>query len=50
MGKGRTMMDFDERLDALSGRRRSGVINAIGRLVGIALVGLLLVLTIAILL
>ena len=50
MGEGRAMINFDERLDALSGRRRNGLVNVIGRLVGITLVGLLLVLTIAILL
>ena len=43
-------MDFDERLDAISGRRRNGLVNALGTLVGIAFAALLLVMTIIVLL
>ena len=43
-------MDFDERLDAISGRRRNGLANALGTLVGIAFAALLLVMTIIVLL
>ena len=44
------MMDFEERADALSGRKRAGIFAVIARLVGFAMLALLLVLTVFVLL
>ena len=43
------MMDMENRTDAISGRRRAGARALAGQLLGVVLVSLLLVLTIAVL-
>ena len=44
------MLDFEDGADALTGRKRIGIADAVVRLLGIVALGLLLVLTIAVLL
>ena len=43
------MLDTQNRTDAISGRRRAGMKALAGQLLGVALVALLLVMTIAVL-
>ena len=48
-GRVATMLDMGNRMDAISGRRRAGLKALAGQLLGVTLVALLLVMTIAVL-